>query len=271
MDNEKHKILFVDNERGFLEPLKDFFEEKKYQIFLAKNGEEGVQVLKSQGPFSAIISDQRMPQMMGIEFLKIAMKESPHTPRILITAFQNSQVASESVNEAEVFAFIAKPVELNELNMIVRAAIKKYESALKTIQKHKILFLGKKIGLTDETQNELLKRGHNFEFIRSERDLMGIINQKIPIAVIVFHYFSHNRGDQEYLKRIKKFFSKSTRVLLTHRATLTGITSLINEVGIYKILTSPFDINELDLTLKASLQKYDQLLGEALVNYKKNE
>jgi len=271
MDNEKHKILFVDNERGFLEPLKEFFEEKNYQVFLAKSGEEGVQVIKSQGPFSAIISDQRMPQMMGIEFLKIAMKESPHTPRILITAFQDSQVASESVNEAEVFAFMAKPIELNELNKIVRTAIKKYESALTTIQKHKILFLGEKIGLTDETQNALLTRGHNFEFIRSGRDLMEIINKKIPIAVIVFYYFLHNRGELEYFKHLKKLFPKSTRVLLTNRATLTGITSLINEVGVYKILTSPFDINELDLTLKESLQKYDQLLGESLVNHQNRE
>jgi len=270
MDGKKHKILMVDNEKGFLDTLKEFFEEKSYQVFLAKNGEEGVETLKNEGPFSVILSDQRMPKMMGIDFLKICLKESPSTPRILITAFQDSQVASEAINDAEIFAFISKPVNLADLNKQVWSAVKKYEAKLQTIRKHKILFFGEKVGLTNEIQKELLRRGYDFEFVRNGHEYMEVIKKNIPIAVIVVHDLNHNDEGLKALKHIKKHLPKSIKVLLTKPSNLAGIKDAINETGIHSVLTSPFDINELDKSLKSSLQKYDQSLGESLVNYQES-
>ena len=266
MNIEKHKILMVDNDRGFLDPLKEFFEEKRYQVFLARNGEEGVEALKNEGSFSVILSDQRMPKMMGVEFLKICMKESPHTPRILVTAFQDSKVASEAINEAEIFAFISKPIDLDDLNKLVRSAIKKYEAKLQTIRKHKILFFGEKVGLTNKIQNELLRKGYDFEFVRNGHEYMEVIKKNIPIAVVVVHDLNHNNEGLIALKHIKKHLPSSIKVLLTKPSNLAGIKDAINETGIHSVLTSPFDINELDKTLKSSLEKYDQSLGESFVN-----
>jgi DNA-binding NtrC family response regulator len=269
MDSKNHKLLMVDNERGFLDPLKEFFEEKNYQVFLAKNGEDGIEALKNEGPFSVILSDQRMPKMMGVEFLKFCMKESPNTPRILVTAFQDSQVASEAINDAEIFAFVSKPVDLDDLNKLVWSAVKKYEAKLQTIRKHKILLLGEKVGLTNEIQKELLKRGYDFEFVRNGHEYMEVIKKNIPIAVVIFHDLNHKDEGLNALKDIKKHFPSSIKVLLTKPSNLAGIKDAINGTGVHAILTSPFDIHGLDKILKSSLQKYDQSLGESLVNYQK--
>ncbi len=261
MNREKHKILLVDNERGFIEPLKEFLEGINYQVLLAKNGEEGLETVRNEGPFSVILSDQRMHKMMGIDFLKIVMKESPITTRILVTAFQDSRTVSESINEAEVFAFISKPVDLDALKQIVSSAVKEYETKLQIRQRHKIIFVGQKAGLTNDTQIELSRKGYNLEFIRNRDEYMEMIKKNIPISAIIVNGLNQENGGLASLKHLKKTFPNAIRILLINRSHLAEMKGAINQIGVHKILNSPFDINELDEILRSSLQRHDQSLG----------
>lgn len=269
MDGKKHKILLVDNERGFIEPLKEFFEENNYQVLLAKNGADGLEIIRNEVPFSVILSDQRMPEMMGIDFLKIVMKESPITSRILVTAFQDSRTVSESVNEADVFAFIPKPVDLDTLKRIVSSAVKEYEKKLQIRQSHKIIFMGQKAGLKNETQVELSRKGYNLELVRNKDEYMAVINKSTPISAIIVNGLHQESGGLASLEHFKKSFPNTIRVLLTKRSDLAEMKEAINQTGVHKILIHPFDIHELEEMLRSSLQRYDQSIGESLANHHK--
>ena len=59
MNNSDHKVLLVDNEKEFLEPLKEFVESLGYQVCSASNGRQALEKVEESGPFSAVISDQR--------------------------------------------------------------------------------------------------------------------------------------------------------------------------------------------------------------------
>lgn len=114
-------ILLVDDEMDILESLKQLFEVslKGVLVMTAESGPVGVKILKSQ-PIDLIITDFKMPGMNGLEFLAEARKIAPKTPRILVTAFPDLELAIKAVNDAKIENFFTKPVEPAKVVEIVR-------------------------------------------------------------------------------------------------------------------------------------------------------
>jgi PAS domain S-box-containing protein len=135
MKNPTHKILVVDDELEFLELMKTILSEIDCQAITATNGIEAIEKLKTYGPVSLIISDHKMPQMEGTEFLQIAKKLSPLTPRIMVTAYQNAGMMEDSINKAEVFRFLTKPINVDEVIDIVKSALSNYEELIGDVTK----------------------------------------------------------------------------------------------------------------------------------------
>ncbi len=266
MNKDKHKILLVDNEQGFLDSLKEFLQEENYEVYLAKNGLEGIELLNNEGPFSVIISDYRMPKMLGDEFLEHAKKLSSNTPRVLVTAYQDARLVSESINESDVFAFIHKPINLDSLKDTVLSATKKYQENFQAIHRHRILFVGSNIGLRDLTRDELLKKGFNLQFAQNREEIEAACKAKTPIAVFVVSDLGKGLDGIKFLELSKANFPRSIRILLTDSSNLPGMKKAINEIGVYKILIRPFDINQIEEVLKSAILKYDQIVGESLLN-----
>ena len=104
---EKLNILFVDDEKQILIPLKAMFK-KQYKVFTAVSGSDALNIIRSN-LISIIVSDQRMPEMPGIELLKQVKEISPLTVRILLTGYADLNAVVESVNTGEIFRFIEKP------------------------------------------------------------------------------------------------------------------------------------------------------------------
>ena len=128
MIGKVHSILVVDDEKEFLKLMVDLLSENGYEVVSCSNGKEAAEQLEKMPPFSAILADYKMPLMKGTEFLEIAKKLSPHSPRIMITAYQDAHMMEESINEAEVFRFLTKPIDVETLLEVVRLAVEKYES-----------------------------------------------------------------------------------------------------------------------------------------------
>jgi len=123
-----HSILIVDDEKEILELMTDLLSDEGYEVVSCLNGKEAVEQLETKKDFSVIIADYKMPVMKGTELLEIAKKSAPHTPRIMITAFQSPQMMEESINKAEVFRFLTKPIDVDILLDVLRSAIEKYEA-----------------------------------------------------------------------------------------------------------------------------------------------
>ena len=114
------KVLCVDDEPGILRSLQ-WLLKKDFDVMIAASGQEALEVLR-HNEIDVIISDQRMPGMMGSEFLREARKISPRSMRILLTGYSDLQAILRSVNDGEVFRFINKPWNIKELPRIIADA-----------------------------------------------------------------------------------------------------------------------------------------------------
>ncbi len=108
MSTLTEKILFVDDDENILVSLKRQLR-KKANIFTALNGKEGLELIKSEGPFAVVVSDMRMPMMNGAAFLTEVKELSPNSVRILLTGQADLESAIEAVNRGQIFRFLTKP------------------------------------------------------------------------------------------------------------------------------------------------------------------
>lgn len=101
-------LLLVDDEENILASLKRLFRPQGYKIILANSGQEGLDRLK-EAPVDVIISDQRMPNMTGVEFLRQAKTIRPETIRIVLSGYTELQSITEAINEGAIYKFLTKP------------------------------------------------------------------------------------------------------------------------------------------------------------------
>ncbi len=123
---EQPAILVVDDEPFVLSALKETLERENYHVVAVPSPLKALTIL-AERDFAVIISDQRMPEMMGLDFLIESKRLRPNTSRILITAVLSLPTLVDSINKGEIFRFIAKPWLREELTATVRNAIHRYE------------------------------------------------------------------------------------------------------------------------------------------------
>ena len=119
-------LLIVDDEPIVLAALKETLEREKYHVVATTNPLKALEILRTQ-EFAVIISDQRMPEMMGLDFLIESKKLNPLASRILITAVLSLPTIVDAINKGEIFRFVAKPWLREELTTTVKNAISRYQ------------------------------------------------------------------------------------------------------------------------------------------------
>ena len=128
-DDTKHTILIVDDEENNLQLLKRTFR-GTYDILTATNGLEAIDVVKQYGnTISLIISDQKMPVMEGIDFFKAIRHDYPQIIKILLTGHLDTDILVAAINDCDLYQYILKPFEPEELRIAVENGIKKYSLA----------------------------------------------------------------------------------------------------------------------------------------------
>jgi len=119
-------LLCVDDETHILAALKRLLRQEDYRIFTAESGEEGLATLEKH-PIQVVLSDQRMPQMTGIEFLQKVKELYPDTIRVVLSGYADAHVIVEAINQGEVFRFIGKPWNDDELKAVIRQCFEHYD------------------------------------------------------------------------------------------------------------------------------------------------
>lgn len=114
-------ILYVDDEEINLRMFKSCFR-NQYKIHTAISGKEGLKILNST-PINLILTDQRMPNMTGLEFLTRAKVDYPNISRIIITGFSDMSIIQKAVNELELFKYIEKPWDPIDLGTVIDNAL----------------------------------------------------------------------------------------------------------------------------------------------------
>ena len=148
--DEEIKILCIDKDPKILKSLTRLFHEDPFSILTASTAAEGIELL-SIDTVSVILSDNMLPGMTGIEFLELAKSISPDSIRILMTGLADPDVAIDAINKGEIFKFIMKPWDNDELRRIVCDSIAKYKIvlAIRNADDASILSLAQTIELKD--------------------------------------------------------------------------------------------------------------------------
>jgi response regulator RpfG family c-di-GMP phosphodiesterase len=115
-------ILCVDDEPGILSALRRLFRARGYQVCSAESGRAGLALLQTQA-VDLVISDMRMPEMDGVEFLAQVRQRWPDSVRLLLTGYADIGTVIEAINRGEIYRYITKPWDDDEMALIVREAL----------------------------------------------------------------------------------------------------------------------------------------------------
>jgi CheY-like chemotaxis protein len=123
------RILVVDDEEAILETMTFTFEDD-YEVLTSSSARDALALLEREGPVAVVISDQRMPEMTGVEFLARVFALHPTTVRIILTGFADMDAIIRSINDGHVYAYITKPWEPDQLKQVVRRAVEHHALAV---------------------------------------------------------------------------------------------------------------------------------------------
>lgn len=116
------EILYVDDEEKALKYFRMAFS-SKFTIHTATSAKEGLEIIRRLGrQIGIVVSDQRMPEMLGAEFLGIVRQEFPHVVRILTTAYSDLESAIQAVNQGHIYQYVVKPWEVKDFGMVLQRA-----------------------------------------------------------------------------------------------------------------------------------------------------
>jgi len=118
-------ILFVDDEENILAAFRRQLR-KQFSLETAKSGQEGLEMLRTNGPFAVVVADLRMPGMDGIQFLTRVKEISPDTIRMMLTGHADLSTAIDAVNEGNIFRFLTKPCPVDALVKAIQNGLQQY-------------------------------------------------------------------------------------------------------------------------------------------------
>lgn len=150
MSEKKISVLYVDDEMNNLIAFRAVFR-TKYTIYTALSGLEGLEVL-SQHKVHIVITDQRMPNMTGVQFLERVIDKYPAPIRILLTGYTDMSAIVDAINKGEIYHYLNKPWDEDELESIIDKAYEVY------LKKMEILAENQELSMTNQQLEFLLRQ-----------------------------------------------------------------------------------------------------------------
>lgn len=265
---EKPFLLCLDDEAHNLDALERIFR-KKYTVLKATDGQSALQLLASHPIVPIIISDQRMPEMSGVEFLERTINTHPDSVRILLTGYTDIESVIESVNKAQIYRYLTKPWDTTDLSNTVDQANEKFN-------------LKKELRIKNEELTKALIELQQMDKAKSQ--FMILINHelKTPLTTIlsfvaILKETLLSEEQSLFVDRINKSSEKLKKivddVLLVLRGELGTLTKNISQVQISDLIKNCPDEIKNNVKLKSQsitenlslkeIKSDSQLLGTA--------
>lgn len=224
----KHTILCVDDESDNVDALERLFR-RKYNVLKATSGAEALKLVKEH-PITLIITDQRMPNMTGTEFLEKSMKFLPNAVRILLTGYTDIDSVIAAINNGQVYRYVTKPWDPNDLTIAVDRAIEKYELSAELKEKNQALELAlKELKTLDEAKS-------NF---------MILINHELKTPLTVMLSFLGLLNETELTPEQKKYAERIGQSADRLNALINDSLELVSaETGTLPIKVTGIDLDK---------------------------
>jgi len=240
MNNEDKTILYLDDEPENLDGFKFIFY-KDYKIYTAQNVLEALNIIRNH-PIKVILSDNKMPDMLGTEFFEMLTTSNPDIIRILVTAYVDTEAAMQAINKGQVYRFITKPWEKNELKATLENAFEAYN--LKTQNQELIENLTRKnfeledlnfrlmieVSERKKVEEELyMHRNHLEELVKKRTQEIEKINQELTL----------------YKEKLEKLVKERTEQLLESEQRIKTINDNLPGGAIFRGYTKPDNTDHL--------------------------
>lgn len=146
-------LLVVDDEPDLVQSVKDLLR-FEFRVLGATRAAEGLKIASNE-PVQVVMTDQRMPEMTGVEFLACLRDRQPETVRLLFTAYSDLQAVMDAINKGNVYRYITKPFQADELKAVLRQAVDHYN--LQAERNQLLKEVQEKNALLEKANQELLQ------------------------------------------------------------------------------------------------------------------
>ena len=263
-------ILFVDDEERIVNQLKIIFRQR-YDVYTATSGKQALEILQST-PLDVVVSDQRMPEMLGIELLSEVRKRSPVTMRMLLTGYSDLAAIVGSVNDGEVFRFINKPWDHEDIQTTIADAVAAGQAAREIAAHHVAQGVGvetemaeslelTKVLLIDDSRGDLdamaqvLAPDHTCLAATSVEEALKLLAQH-SVGVIVTEARVGRDDTGAFLHLLKKHHPMITTVMLTRSSDADLVIRMINKAQIFRFATKPLRKSSFQLAVTAAMKAH---------------
>ncbi len=121
----RHTILIVDDDPNVIQSVSELLRQE-HAVLGATGGDDGLRVLDEQ-PVDVVMSDQRMPSISGVDFLRQVRERHPDVTRLLVTAYADVRTVIDAINQGHVYRYIAKPWDPDDLRGVIREACERHD------------------------------------------------------------------------------------------------------------------------------------------------
>ena len=260
------RVLFVDDEERILTALKMLFRDE-YDVVTASSGAAAVDLMQKEA-VQIVVSDQRMPGMAGVEVLREVKKANPRTVRILLTGYSDLAALVGSINEGEIFRFVKKPWDNDEIRDVLKeAAAAAAKVAPPPASKLQVKAVAASVLVIDT--DPLLAKG-------LQRMLGGDITvheatsaaeaakvlQSGDVAAVVGDLRAGATGMVSLFKLLKSKRPDTLTIMLSDQPDSETVADLINQAHVHRFLAKPVNAKELQQHVSEALKRYTSRFAE---------
>jgi response regulator RpfG family c-di-GMP phosphodiesterase len=261
-EQETAKILFVDDEENVLRALKRIFMDEDIEVVTACSGQSGLEIIKDT-EFAVIVSDQKMPEMSGSEFLEKTREVSPDSMRIVLTGYADIGATINAINRGGAYRYITKPWNDTDLVLTVKDAAEKY----RLIKENRYL-----TELTRKQNDELKKWNTELEIMVQEQTI-DIQKRNRTLQELNDHLKRNFKNSIEAFSNLidmrdKSVSNHSKNVAALSRRTAVAMSLPEQEVDNITVSALLHDIGKISIPDSILLKKEDDLTDYEIREYR---
>ena len=256
----KPNVLFVDDDPRILNALAALFRQD-YNVQIAEGAAAALEIMAS-GRIDVIVSDQRMPGMTGVELLQQVRKASPNTVRLLLTGYTDLASLVGSINHGEIFRFVMKPWENEELRAAMTEAVRTAAELAATApaavsaprSAGSLLVIDKTDGVAKGLER-LLAGSARVILVGTVADAAKVM-AKEEVAAIVADIGTGMDGLVALFRQIKVKRPGVLSILLTDEPDAELAIELVNRAHVFRLLPKPVSAKDLRTQVAEALRRY---------------
>ena len=274
---QKPKIAFIDDEPRILRSLKMHFRQS-HDVFVTTDATELMKYV-SEHDVQVVISDQRMPDKQGTEVLRDVKEASPNTIRILLTGYADLNAVIDSVNDGEIYRYITKPWQNDELKKIVNKATEiaqqtqditqnmkqgdESQSFMNASSKRNILVLDDDESIYQEIKNQF-KSTYTVSWASNLEQAAKLL-QKNKFGVTITDATLNEENITPIVYALKNIQPDLMVLMLTEFKDAHMVIDLINKGQVYRCLPRPTNFSIMSISLDRAFEHHERLVQQPIL------